>query len=369
MRDSHKSITFFTDKYVEIININDEPDVRLQFRDDCRRLNRILKRENLQIDMQGNTLIVVPATTEVKKDKTIEHDLKIEAEEKSDIKISNFCVIPTHRLYIKNEEGIFENGIGLKIFVKISKKKFKCIYLNVTNEMLEKGDWINPTYLDHDLFLYNKSSYNQLKIGIKLSSRILSSDEFKIFDGEWWLENRFSDVEISDFDGFHESNSILFLAHPLTTSGKIRPIQIDNRNETNNAEEPSVINQDILYFLQTINELVEKELILDLGVDPENNENIGWIDKEKYYLLYRKTWDWVNSMLKQKQYLLSISEKELDKRLFEEGIIEIEEEKRTGRKRADCNVTVFPKNKERVFKISIPRLTQYLYTYDNQVIQ
>ncbi|USK86146.1 hypothetical protein [Peribacillus asahii] len=365
MRESNKATSFFIDKYVEIINIKNEPDIRKKFRDDCLRLNRILKRENLRIDLNGNTIIINEVTTEARKINEAKSDE--EREELPDTKISNFCVIPTHRLYVKNEEGIYENGIGVKVFVRISKNKFKCIYLNLTTDMIEKGHWVTPAYLDHDLYLYNKSLYSQLRIAVKISTRALSSDEFKIFDGEWWLENQYDDVEISDFEGFHDSNSIAMLAHPSITNGAIKSIHYDRAGGENNERTDSIIKQDILRFLQAINELVKKEVVLDIGVKPDNHENIGWKDKDKYYLLYRRTWDWIVDLLKETNYQISIPEKELDIQLHKEEIIEIEEEKRTGRKRADCNTTVYPKKKERVFKISIARLNEFIDTYNDLV--
>lgn len=362
MRESNKASHFFVDKYMEIMKIH--PDIREELGDDYVRLNRILQRENLRIDLDGNTLFINPGTTEEKKEKTNETNGDVGTGEKSDTKISNFCVIPTHRLYMKNENGIYEDGIGVKIFARVSKKKYKCIYLNLSNEMIEKGYWISPVYLDHDFYLYNKSFYKELRIALKLSIRMLSSDEFKVFDGEWWFENRFSDVEISDFEGFPKSNTIQWLAHPSTTNGEIKQFHIFESNEEGKGGTSEIIKQDIFYFLKAVNELVKKELILDKGDIPDSdNENIGWKDNEKYYLFYGKTWEWVENFLNKSSYQISIPNKEFDIKLYEEGIIDIEEEKRTGRKRADCNI----KKNKRCFKISISRLNEFIDTYNDLV--
>lgn len=231
--------------------------------------------------------------------------------------------------------------------------------------MIERGFWVSPVYLDHDLYIYNKSFYNQLRIAIKLSTRILWGDDFKIFDGEWWLENRYSDVEITDFAGYPKSNSTQWLAHPLSTHREVKQFHFIETNTDEIDGKIEMIKQDLFHFLNAINELVKKELVLEKGNIPDDEyENMGWKDSEKYYLLYGKTWKWVENYLKESNYVTSFPNKDIEIKLYEQEIIEIEEEKRSGRKRADCNTTVYPKKKERVFKISISRLEEFIDTYN-----
>lgn len=365
MHENNKVSHFFVDKYIEIMKIH--PNILAELDDDYVRLNRILHRENLRIDIEGNTLFINPVTTKKKKENTNETKEDEGIDEKSDTKISNFCVIPTHRLYVKNENGIHEDGIGVKIFSRVGKKKYKCIYLNLTNEMIEKGSWISPVYLDHDLFLYNKSFYNQLRIAIKLSTRMLSREEFKVFDGEWWFENPFSDFQISDYEGYPKSNTIKWLPDPpKKINGEFEHFNSYSTNERWKEGLSEIIKQDIFNFLQAVKELVRKELVLEKGVIPDpDNENIGWKDNDKYYLIYGKTWEWVENYLNKSDYHISIHKKEFDIKLYEEDIIEIKEEKRAGRKRADCNTVVYSKHRERVFKISISRLNEFIDTYND----
>lgn len=232
--------------------------------------------------------------------------------------------------------------------------------------MIEKGFWINSSYLDHDLYLYNKSFQQYLKMAIKLSTRILSKSEFKIFDGEWWLENRFADVTISDFKDYAESRYTRILDHPSKTNGALKPYHDDLDSEESLKETDKVIKKDTFYFLCALLELVKELDLLQIFTIPENSEeNVGWEDDQKYYLPYKKTWEWIDNWLQTSKYPISVKQKELDIFLYEEKIIEIEVEKSSGRKRADCNVTLYPKHKERVFKISKVRITEYINAYSN----
>lgn len=154
MKSNSKLSHYFIDKYIEKINLKDFPN---EIRDNRRHLNRVLKRENLGVDSSGNTVLYNP---------TVQENINYETDESEEIietKLSNFFIVPTHRLYIKNGDNIQEDGIGVKVYTQISKKKYKCIHLNLNNEMIEKGFWINSSYLDHDLYLYNKSFQQYLK--------------------------------------------------------------------------------------------------------------------------------------------------------------------------------------------------------------
>ncbi|MDA1689590.1 MULTISPECIES: hypothetical protein [Bacillus cereus group] len=360
MKGNSKLSQYFIDKYVEKINLKDFPN---EIRDNRRLLNRVLKRENLGIDSSGNTVLYNPTVQGNINYETNDTD---EPEEIIETKLSNFFVVPTHRLYIKNGDTIQEDGIGVKIYTQISKKKYKCIYLNLNNEMIEKGFWINSSYLDHDLYLYNKSFQQYLKMATKLSTRILSKSDFKIFDGEWWLENRFADVKISDFEGYSDSRHTRALAHPSITNRSLKPFHDDLDSEEPLKETDRVIKKDIFHFLKALLELISEQDLLQFGTIPENSEeNAGWEDEQKYYLPYKKTWEWIANWLQASKYPISVKQKELDIFLYEEKIIEIEVEKGRGRKRADCNVTLYPKHKERVFKISKARITEYINTYPN----
>lgn len=350
---------FFVDRYIDTIDLKDDV-IRKEFFDDLSRLNRVLNRENLRISNGGNTLIVNQKSSDDKKKKTSENQNDEGNDKILDIKISNFCVIPTHKLYVKKENFIYEDGIGVKVITKIGKKKYKCIYINLNNEMIEKGYWISPFYLDHDLYLYDKKFYNHIRIAIKLSTRMLAPDEFKIFDGEWWLENRFADVEISEFNGFPKTNFIQILAHPLRTCGEIKPLHINVTNDMIE-EKGSKIDQDIIHFLLAINELVNKELILKKGDSPDADiKNIGWKDDEKYYLLYLKAWEWVYDFLNMSDLKFSSTKKEIEFKLYEMGMIDLEVEKNGRRKRADCNTTVYTGKKERVLRVSIAGLYEFI---------
>ncbi|MGH0777853.1 hypothetical protein ACQVQ8_12175 [Bacillus cereus] len=203
-------------------------------------------------------------------------------------------------------------------------------------------------------------------MAIKLSTRVLSKSDFKIFDGEWWLENRFADVTISDFEGYAESRYTRILEHPSKTNGSLKPYHDDLDSEESLKETDKVIKKDIFHFLQALLELVKEQGLLQFGTIPENSEeNAGWEDDQKYYLPYKKTWEWIANWLQASKYPISVKQKELDIFLHEEKIIEIEEEKGRGRKRADCNATLYPKHKERVFKISKARIADYINTYSN----
>ncbi|HFJ9378291.1 TPA: hypothetical protein ACGW65_002658 [Bacillus paranthracis] len=357
MTSNSKPSHYFIDKYIEKINLKDFPN---EIRDNRRHLNRVLKRENLGIDSSGNIVLYNP---------TVQENINYETDESEEIietKLSNFFVVPTHRLYIKNGDNIQEDGIGIKVYTQISKKKYKCIHLNLNNEMIEKGFWINSSYLDHDLYLYNKSFQQYLKMAIKLSTRILSKSEFKVFDGEWWLENRFADVIISDFEDYAESRYTRILDHPSKTNGALKPYHGDLDSEESLKETNKIIKKDTFYFLSALLELVKELDLLQIFTIPENSEeNVGWEDDQKYYLPYKKTWEWIDNWLQASKYPISVKQKELDIFLHEEKIIEIEVEKSSGRKRADCNVTLYPKHKERVFKISKARITEYINAYSN----
>ncbi|MDR4998972.1 hypothetical protein [Brevibacillus parabrevis] len=355
MGKQNYNIHFFIDKYIDLIRIEEFHDSFSKEIHDYRlQLNRLLQRETLGIDWLGNTVLlnnVDDEETEYGKDN------------KMDIKLCNFFIVPTHRLYIKENQTIREEGLGIKVYTKLSKKKYKCIYLNLNQEMIEKGYWVTASFLDHDLFLYDKSYYRYLKMAIKLSTRILLDSDFKIFDGEWWFENRFSDVTINDFEGYHQRRPVLQLVHPVTTNGVIKSFyNLSNSENLNISDINTLKKQDAIIFLKEILALIEEQPLTKLGEIPENEvDNLGWQDDDKYYLPYKETWDLVETRLRHREKYSLLARKELDLFLFDEKIIEIEEEK-SGRKRADKLVTVYPKTKIRVFVIKKTKMNEYLNT-------
>lgn len=131
-------------------------------------LNRIYEREAFYIDHYGC------------------FKLKINKDDKH-IRMCNFFVYPTHKLYYNNGNSIESYGLAVNIYCKdILMNKYIKICLNLNNDMIEKGGWVSSNLLDSCYDQKKGSDYHYLRSALKLATIILNKKDIKIFDRRVW---------------------------------------------------------------------------------------------------------------------------------------------------------------------------------------
>jgi hypothetical protein len=266
--------------------------------------------------------------------------------------VSNFFIVPIERLMYWNGERKETVGLCLNVYTMIKKKqKYKCITIRLKDEELEKGGWITPSRLDYDYILFDKQ-YQHLKRSIMIAVRMLDEDDESVFlENIGWVDNFSGSRYI--FEGRYYS-----ISHEL--QGIVtKPIDI--------------LEENAFIFLSTIKELLDGEFkLLQYSKEYEDKDTvlnlIGWVDEEKWYLLYDRTWELAQKLIAKNKSSLTVEQKKLDEYLYNQEFIKGNKEKSKGKNdseriRADYNVTVYPKKKERVLcidKIKINEFLQYM---------
>lgn len=334
----------FLDKYIEYISAKQYAAETAKIR---LRINRILQKEKLEITRSGT--IVHESIHKSGESSGNPQD------EVSVTKLTNFCVIPTHRLYVQgNDSRYIEEGVGVRIYTKLSKKKYKLIHLNLSNEMIEKGNWLNANYSAQDLILYKKSFYHHVCIAIKLSTRALASSEYKVFTDGYWYENEDESITIDEYEKMDR----------LIAEGIPNQLSLSNNQES---EKPTVSGKhELLPFLAELSSLIETWPRFEKGTKPStNDDSVVWFDREYYYLPYKQTWSTMEERLRDAGFYRTNDKdfrKGIEAILSAEQLIKIETETKSNRERADCNASVYKGKKLRVFKVYKARLENYLQT-------
>ncbi|GKU79434.1 hypothetical protein [Paenibacillus sp. L3-i20] len=307
----------FIEKYVDKIKTAKFESLT---EDTILKLNRIYHKENLHIDEEGNLVL-------------------LKQEEKENvIKVCNFFAVPIYRLMYDDGSEIHESGLGLVIYSKFSDEKYKRNFVNLSDEAIEKGNWLSIEYLDRDLFLYTKDLYKYLRIAIKLSTRILKKREVKIYYDSYWLED---EDAIDHIDERH----IFDLLHSRDR---------DNQDKYG-------LEKDPVEIAKLLKEYTLQYKLIPFYTEPiDKEQNWGWEDNDYFYLPYASTWKWIRGILENRQYILKMKDKQIDEYLIEYEIFESNEERKTGVKRADRNSTVYAGKKERVLMIKKESMNDFL---------
>ncbi len=309
----------FIEKYVgKVKNIFFE----LKLDDIRKKINRILQKENLYFDDEAYLVL----QSENKENET---------------RICNFFVLPTHSLYIDDGEKINEAGIAVELYSQFNDEKYKRILVNLSDEVIEKGNWLTTAYIDRDFLVYKPDLYRYMRIAIKLSSRILKKEAKKVFYNDEWLEDDEAIEHISNY--WYDRNML-----------SLRKLGNESEFESSHKEVT-----DAVHFLEAQNKYIsEIELLPFPEKLPDESKDQGWEDNDFYYLIYSKAWSWIRAYFNRKGIKLKTNEKELDHYLVEAGVFESNEIRpKTNLKRADRKTTQL---KERVFMINKIRFNEFL---------
>lgn len=291
------------------------------------KINKILQKESLYFDNEGYLVLQL-------ENKEIE------------TRVCNFFVLPTHALYFDDGEKIHEAGIAVELYSPLNDKKYKRILVNLSDEVIEKGNWLTTAFIDRDFFVYKPDLYRYLRTVIKLSSRILKAEAKKIFYEDEWLEDDEAVEHISEYKHYRTWHSIMKISN-------------GNENEAGHKEDTDAV-QFLLAQSQYISEI--KMLSFPEETSDETND-WGWEDSEYYYLVYSKTWSWIRAYFNHKEVKLVSDTKKLDHYLIEAGVFESNEVRpKSNLKRADRKT---PPLKQRVFMINKVRFNEFLSQKEN----
>jgi hypothetical protein len=292
------------------------------------KINKILQKENLYFDNEGY-LVLQPENKE------------------SEIRICNFFILPTHSLHFDDGEKIHAAGIAVELYSPLNGKEYKRILVNLSDEVIEKGSWLNTTFIDRDFFVYKSDLYRYLRIAIKLSSRVIKDKAKKVFYNDEWLEDDEAVQHISEYKNY-------------LTSQSIQKISNVYENEVNQK-----IDAEAMEFLIAQSQYISMINMLSF---PEENSEVtnewGWEDNEYFYLVYSNTWRWIRAYFNRKGIKLISDEKDLDHYLIEAGVFESNEVRPKNKlKRADRNTRPL---KQRVFMINKVRFNELLSQRENE---
>ncbi|WP_340010983.1 hypothetical protein MHI32_22960 [Paenibacillus sp. FSL H7-0690] len=256
--------------------------------------------------------------------------------------ICNFFVVPINRLrvYDLQKQKTTEVGLNVKVYTRINKKEYKCIELDLLNETLANSKWIDPNFLDYDLYLYRENLYAYLLRAIRLATRLLEDDDEKvIFNDEIGWVNYFWGV---DEDGY-----VCYMKEkqPLKwKESEIKEIEID----------PMKVNA--ITFLKVVQKLID-----DSKFQPMNDSSklkdgiIGWESTVSWAIKFDELKSYVKEAVKRSSRNFKI-DKKLYAFLNNQGILTIEGHVEE-RFRPD---TKFGKGNERAFVLDKKRFKEYL---------
>jgi len=254
--------------------------------------------------------------------------------------IANFFVVPTHWLYCYYGDTLeHSDGLAVTVYHKWDDKKYVKVHINVKNDAIVKGDWVNPKYLDYCFNLPIQSNYQFLRSALRLATKRIKSKNKKLFDGEKWLDGWEAKQRINQYYEDYAVNQIY----------------------VRDATQRDSLEKDALEYLKDVDEYIKINSLTDYNIEPENDENhIGWIgdaNNEIIYLLPKKLDAWIAEIKPN----FSKSKNMIHSHLVKEGILSTETESK-GRIRTDVNRTVYPKNKQRVYEFFREKFDRFLST-------
>lgn len=223
--------------------------------------------------------------------------------------ICNFFVLPIERLRVfdKERQAFVEVGLSIHVYTRINYKTYKCVELDLLNDIMANSKWIDPNFLDYDYYLYKEALYAYLLRAIRLSTRLMDEDDESVFfdDGVGWVDQYFG----------------------RTDSGYIHYMKDWQIYKWKESEEEKIKLDPMTYramvLLKTIRELIDKSQFLKIDDYSKLQENtIGWEDDSKWAIDYKIVRDYSKEEIK-KTGNFKI-DKKIYKFLFEKGILAIE---------------------------------------------
>lgn len=309
----NESQMVYLDRYITTTNKLKKMKKRID------KLNRIYARENFQIDEHGNLVL-----------------------KEGNQRICNFFVYPTHKLYLDDGSSLEINGVGIVAFAKIEEEKYKEVYLNLSFDLIESGDWVKSEYLDTDYDLIKSSQYSYLKSALKIATRRIGKYDVKIFNGEEWIE----DKDASDLLNEYQDH--------LT----VKRIWENNKQSQG-------LEQDVLYYLNAILDFTKENKLTQYGEEPISvDQNFGWESSDMYFLMEKKFREWLESRLKSDNHELVSSKNDINSYLMDKDIIRYDREK-SGRIRLDTWATVYPGHKKKFYCLNKEKLFEFLEKQQN----
>lgn len=202
--------------------------------------------------------------------------------------------------------------MAVDIYSKINSITFTRISLNLSNESIERGDWINSNLLD-TYFNLEKRAYPDVKLALKIATRGIRSNENRIFSEERWIFEEEANPELKKYE------------KGLRKSRRRRQRKYD-------------MNEMTTDYLKLVQSVMDKNWLLNKGITPENGSNhIGWYDEKSYFFIPQKLKDFVMEI----DGRLYENIEDIHAILVEEKILKQSKEKKTGRAREDMKVTLY----------------------------
>lgn len=246
--------------------------------------------------------------------------------------LANFFVIPSYRLRAEVDGRIQEIGLELKVYVSENWSSYKCVTKKLTNEMLEKPDWISADALDYEYILKNKKKYKFLLNAIKLSTRAIKEDKVKYYynSSKGWVEE-------SDYNLYKWIN-------------KQTEVQIDNQ-----LLKPALFVQAIKTFLKD-SKLHDNKDTKKLG-----QGYIGWRHNDNVNIEYSVAKEWFEDYFTKKSADLSFNPDSLEElRILK--IVNANKEK--DKYRFDKKITFKDKSHVRTLEINIGNLEEFVQAHE-----
>ncbi|MCD1259747.1 hypothetical protein B5M42_012975 [Paenibacillus athensensis] len=276
------------------------------------KLNRIYARENFCIDQHGNLVVKGDVTQ----------------------RICNFFVYPTHKLYFDHGNFIELEGVAVVAYTK-HEEKYKKVYLNLTNDLIESGSWVRSEYLDTEYDLMKASQYFYLRSALKIATRRIGTNDVMIFDGEDWVEDEEAAGLLKEYQSY-----------------------IKNRRIWDKVKNIDSLQNTIGDYLKAMQTYITGNQLTTHGNEPiDENTNKGWENDEFYFLWGKEFWKWMETRFASKD--MTFDKDRFIDYLVEQNVIEVETEKR-GRIRVEVWETVYPKFKKRFLKINRAKLEHLL---------
>jgi hypothetical protein len=256
--------------------------------------------------------------------------------------ICNFFVVPINRLrsYDLQKQKTTEVGLNVKVYIRISKKEYKCIELDLLNETLANSKWIDPNFLDYDLYLYKENLYVYLLRAIRLATRLLEDDDEKvIFNDEiGWVDY---------FWGVDDDGYICYMKEkqPLKwKESEVKEVEID----------PTKVNA--ISFLKVVKKLIDSSEFEPMNDTSKLKEGtFGWESAQSWAIKFDELKSYVKEAVKRSGRNFKI-DKKLYAFLNNQGILVIEGSMES-KFRPD---TKFGKGNERAFVLDKKRFKEYL---------
>jgi hypothetical protein len=250
-------------KEVAVAKLKFNIPIYKHIRSDVKRLNKSLRKIGIKLDYGFKTVLIQ------------------EDENKEDIAICNFCVIPIQRIRYKDGTKYGREGIRLAIITHLKKRKHKFTFLDLNDLLLAKDEWI-VKYLGMD-YDHDKKYYKNLKRAIKHCNRYPVIKKKLVID--LTKEKTQSDVEKSSeifqegskFDLGNAAQHLLNEINQLHNQGKFYIKSEAKRGRKQKAEGTEY----------------------ELGTDSVSNPHLfGWYNEKEF----RVKSDWVNEFMEKHDY-------------------------------------------------------------------